>query len=78
MQYLLFYDVVTDYTERRKKFRAAHLEHARRAVERGELIWPGNSVASAGVDDGCGRGRSHARCRSWVLNGDRMKSSLTR
>ncbi len=41
MHYLLFYDVVADYAERRKAFRAAHFEHARRAVERGELILGG-------------------------------------
>jgi len=103
MHYLLFYDVVADYAERRKAFRAAHLEQARRAVERGELILGGalanpidgavllfrgssaaiaeafavsrpvchqrlgNSVASARVDDGRGRGCSHASCRSRVL-----------
>lgn len=41
MHYLLFYDVVADYADRRKAFRAAHLEHARRAVQRGELILAG-------------------------------------
>jgi hypothetical protein len=41
MHYLLYYDVVENYAERRKAFRAAHLEHARRAVERGELILAG-------------------------------------
>ena len=41
MHYLLFYDVVPDYAERRLPFRAAHLAHARAAVERGELILGG-------------------------------------
>lgn len=41
MHYLLFYDVVADYAERRAAFRAAHLAHARRAVERGELLLGG-------------------------------------
>src|SRR5436309_2924153 len=41
MHYLLFYDVVADYAERRLAFRAEHLAHARRAVERGELILGG-------------------------------------
>lgn len=41
MYYLLFYNVVADYAERRAAFRAAHLEHAQRAVERGELILGG-------------------------------------
>jgi hypothetical protein len=41
MHYLLFYDVVEGYTERRKPFRAAHLEYANRAVARGELVLGG-------------------------------------
>jgi uncharacterized protein YciI len=41
VHYLLFYDVVDDYAERRLAFRAAHLAHARRAVERGELVLGG-------------------------------------
>ena len=41
MHYLLFYDVVPDYAERREAHRAAHLEHARRAVARGDLVLGG-------------------------------------
>ena len=41
MHYLLFYDVVPDYVTRRTPFRSAHLEHARRAVDRGELVLAG-------------------------------------
>jgi uncharacterized protein YciI len=41
MHYLLFYDVVDDYVERRKALRAAHLAHARKAVARGELVLGG-------------------------------------
>src|SRR5438105_2775524 len=41
MHYLLFYDVVPGYTERRLAFRAAHLAHARAAVARGELVLGG-------------------------------------
>lgn len=44
MHYLLFYDVVADYAERRAAFRAAHLDHAQRAVERGELLLGGALV----------------------------------
>ena len=41
MHYLLFYDVVEDYVERRVPFRAAHRDHARRAHRAGELILGG-------------------------------------
>jgi len=41
MHYLLFYDVVDKYAERRQPFRAAHLKHARQAVARGDLVLGG-------------------------------------
>jgi hypothetical protein len=41
MHYLLFYDVVHDYVERRAAFRTEHLALARAAVERGELLLGG-------------------------------------
>ena len=41
MHYLLFYEVVEEYSERRKPFRAAHFEYANRAVARGELLLGG-------------------------------------
>ena len=41
MHYLLFYDASENYEERRKPFRAAHLQYAREAVARGELILAG-------------------------------------
>jgi uncharacterized protein len=41
MHYLLFYDVVPDYVERRAAFRAEHLALARAAHARGELVLGG-------------------------------------
>ena len=41
MHYLLFYDVVADYAERRKAFRKEHLALARAAHARGELVLGG-------------------------------------
>ena len=41
MHYLLFYEAGGDYAERRQPFRAAHLQHARNAVARGELVLGG-------------------------------------
>ena len=41
MHYLLFYDVVDNYAEKRTPFRKAHLAHARAAAVRGELVLAG-------------------------------------
>jgi uncharacterized protein len=41
MHYLLFYEVVDDYAERRAEFRQAHLAKARKASERGDLVLGG-------------------------------------
>jgi hypothetical protein len=41
MHYLLFYDVVPDYVERRAAFRAEHLAYARRAHRHGDLVLGG-------------------------------------
>jgi hypothetical protein len=41
MHYLLFYDVVPDYVERRAPLRAEHLALARAAHDRGELVLGG-------------------------------------
>lgn len=41
MHYLLLYDVVPEYLERRAEFRDEHLAQARAAVERGELLLGG-------------------------------------
>lgn len=42
MYFALSYDYVPDYTERRKPYREAHLDRARRAVEEGWLLLGGN------------------------------------
>jgi uncharacterized protein YciI len=41
MHYLLFYDVVPEYLERRGEYRADHLALARAAHARGELVLAG-------------------------------------
>lgn len=41
MHYILFYDAVDDYVEKRGQFRETHLKLARQAHERGELILAG-------------------------------------
>jgi uncharacterized protein len=41
MYTILFYDVVDDYVEKRGAFRTQHLDLARQAHERGELVLAG-------------------------------------
>jgi len=41
MHYLLFYDVVDNYAEKRTPFRKDHLAHAKAANARGELVLAG-------------------------------------
>jgi uncharacterized protein YciI len=41
VHYLLFYEVVPDYEERRMALRAAHLAYAKAACARGELLLGG-------------------------------------
>ena len=41
MHYLLLYDVVEDYVERRGPFRGEHIALAREAVARGDLVLGG-------------------------------------
>jgi len=41
LHYLLFYDVVDDYVNRRTPLRAAHVAFARESVARGELVLAG-------------------------------------
>lgn len=41
MHFLLFYELAGDYLSRRGEFRAAHLEKAWKATERGELVLAG-------------------------------------
>jgi len=45
MHYLLMYDVVDDYVQRRAPLRSAHLALARESVARGELVL-GGALAS--------------------------------
>lgn len=75
MHYLLIYDVVDDYVERRAPLRAAHVAHAKAAVARGELVLGG---ALANPPDGAVllfRGDSPAAAEAfaaadpYVLNG---------
>ena len=68
MHYLLFYQADSDYAERRAPFRSAHLQHAREAVARGELVLGG---ALANPADGAVllfRGESAAAAQQFAKN----------
>lgn len=75
MHYLLFYDVVPDYLERRAAYRAEHLRLARAAADRGELLVGG--VLSDPVDtavllfqgDSPAAAESFAQADPYVKNG---------
>jgi uncharacterized protein len=41
MHYMLFYDYVPDYLQRRESLREAHFSHAKAAIDRGELLLGG-------------------------------------
>ena len=75
MHYILFYDVVDNYVERRAPFRAQHLAHARAALDRGDLVLGG---ALADPADGAilvfsgktpGAAEIFAQSDPYVLNG---------
>jgi uncharacterized protein len=75
VHYLLFYDYVPDYIERRAPLRAAHVAHARESIARGEFVLGG---AFADPPDGAVilfRGNSRdvaerfAAADPYVLNG---------
>ena len=75
MHYLLFYDVVADYADRRTPFRKDHLAYARAAVTRGELVL-GGALANP-VDgtvllfkgDSAAADEAFARADPYVTNG---------
>jgi uncharacterized protein len=73
MHFVLMYDVVDDYVERRGAFREAHLSKARAALDRGELVLGG---ALAEPADGAmivfrtpGAAESFAATDPYVVNG---------
>jgi uncharacterized protein YciI len=75
MHYLLFYETLPDYEERRKPFRAAHLTHARSAVARGDLVLAGalaNPIDGAVLlfrGDSTAAAEQFAKSDPYVVNG---------
>ena len=75
MHYLLFYDVVDDYVERRAPFRAAHIKLAREAADRGELVLGGGLANPADGSvllfkgDSPAAAEAFAKANPYVVNG---------
>ncbi len=75
MHYLLFYEAGPDYEERRKPFRAAHLQHGKAAVARGEIVLGGafaKPVDGAVIlfrGDSPAAAEAFARADPYVVNG---------
>ena len=75
MHYLLFYEAGPDYEERRKPFRAAHLQHGQAAVARGEIALGGayaNPVDGAVIlfrGDSPAAAEAFAKADPYVVNG---------
>ena len=75
MHYLLFYEAGDHYEERRKPFRGAHLQHARAAAARGELVLGGafaNPVDGAVIlfrGDSSAAAEQFAKSDPYLVNG---------
>lgn len=73
--FILFYDGAPGYEEKRKPYRAEHLEHARRAKERGELVLAGafadpiDGAALVFKGDSDQAARDFANADPYVING---------
>jgi uncharacterized protein YciI len=75
VHYLLIYDTVADYVERRVPLRSAHLALARDAVARGELVLggalanPADGAVLLFVGDSPAAAEAFAAADPYVLNG---------
>ena len=75
MHYILFYDLVPDYLERRGEFREEHLQLARDAQERGDLFLagafsdPADGAALIFEGDSPAAAEAFAKADPYVTNG---------
>ena len=78
MHYLLIYDVVDDYVDRRAPLRGAHIAHARSRAARGEIVLGG---ALANPPDGAVllfRGDSPAAAEAFAKSDPYVQQGLVR
>jgi uncharacterized protein len=76
MHFLLFYEFVPDYLDRRAQYRAEHLRSAWESKERGDLILAG---ALTDPTDGAVllfQGESDANARAFATNDPYVKAGL--
>jgi uncharacterized protein YciI len=78
MHYLLMYDVTDDYIERRADFRSAHLDVARQAVERGELVLGGALADPADMAVLLFRGSSPAAAEAFAMADPYVRNGLVK
>jgi|ERR1039457_1230296 uncharacterized protein YciI len=76
MHYILFYDVVKGYAEKRIPFRAVHLEYAQKFVQRGELVLGGALANPADMAVLIFRGTSPAVAEDFARNDPNVKNGL--
>ena len=75
MHTILFYDVVDDYLERRAQFRQQHLELAKQAQRRGELVLggalaePADGAVLVFRGDSTEIAKAFAKADPYVING---------
>ena len=75
MHYILFYDYVPDYMERRGEFRDEHVALVRKAIDRGELFLggafanPADGAAIVFKADTPDVAEAFAKADPYVLNG---------
>ena len=78
MYYLLFYELVDDYIERRGPLRAEHLELAQQAHQRGEIVMAG---ALADPADGAVlvfRGQDSSAAEAFAKSDPYVKNGLVK
>jgi len=78
MHYILFYDVVDDYVERRAAFRAEHLALAKAAHARSELFLAGALAEPADAAVFIFNGPTPDAARSFAENDPYVKNGLVR
>lgn len=78
MHYILFYDVVENFVEKRTPFRREHLGHVRAAFERGELVLAGALAEPADGAVIIFRGLSPKVAENFARNDPYVKSGLVR